>query len=160
METFKDFIDRNVLEIYLDDFILNTVDLDQHKMEADKLFDRMEKANIKCALNKSKMVTTEVEFLFNTITENKIYPNKDRAKCVSQKPKQTTLTELQAWLGAANYLRRYINNYADIAQPLYEIMDIKKVPKSLRKKNGAPNGKKVIIQWNDVAEESFEGNTM
>jgi hypothetical protein len=87
VETFQDFIDRNVLEIYLDDFILNTVELDEHQQEADKLFDKMEKCNIKCAWNKSKMVTLEVDFLGNTISENKIYPNKNRAKCLRDKPK-------------------------------------------------------------------------
>ena len=156
VETFQDFIDRNVLEIYLDDFILNTVELDEHQKEADKLFDKMEKCNIKCAWNKSKMVTLEVDFLGNTISENKIYPNKNRAKCLKEKPKPETLNELQAWLGAANYLRKYIENYAEIVQPLYNIMDLKNVPKSLRKRNGAPNGKKVIVQWNKLAEEKFE----
>jgi hypothetical protein len=35
-------------------------------------------------------------------------------------------------------------------------MDLKNVPKYLRKKNGAPNGNKVIIKWNSEANESFE----
>jgi hypothetical protein len=82
VETFQDFIDRNVLQIYLDDFILNTVEIKQHQEEADKLFDCMEKNNIKCSVNKSKMITTEVQFLGNTISENKIFPNKDRARCI------------------------------------------------------------------------------
>ena len=30
VETFQDFIDRNVLQIYLDDFILNTIEIKQH----------------------------------------------------------------------------------------------------------------------------------
>jgi hypothetical protein len=35
-------------------------------------------------------------------------------------------------------------------------MDLKNVPKCLRKRNGAPNGNKVIIKWNSEANESFE----
>jgi hypothetical protein len=35
-------------------------------------------------------------------------------------------------------------------------MDLKNVPKSLRKRNGAPNGKKVYINWNEDANKSFE----
>jgi hypothetical protein len=103
-----------------------------------------------------KMVITEIEFLGNTISENKIYPNRNIAKCIRQKPRPETLKELQAWLGAANYLRKYIENYAEIVQPLYDVMDLKNVPKSLRKRNGAPNGKKILIQWNDKANECFE----
>lgn len=155
-QIFKDFIDKKVLEIYLDDFILNTTDLNKHQEEANLLIDRMEKSNIKCAINKSKMVTKEIDFLGNTISENNIYPNKDRAKCLINKPKPTSLNELQSWLGVANYLRKYIEKYAEVVQPLYDIMDLKNVPKSLRKRNGAPNGKKVIIQWNNNADIHFE----
>ena len=99
VENFQDFIDRNVLQNYFDDFILNTIEIKQF----DKLFDCMEKNNIKCSGNKSKMITMEVEFLGNTISENKIFPNKDRARCILQKTKPETLNELQAWLGAGNY---------------------------------------------------------
>jgi hypothetical protein len=91
VETFLDFIDRNVLQIYLDDFILNTVAIKQHQEEADKLFDCMEKKIIKSSVNKSKMITMVVQFLGLTISENKIFPNNDRAKCKLQKPKPETL---------------------------------------------------------------------
>jgi hypothetical protein len=121
VETFQDFIDRNVLQIYLDDFILNTVEIKQHQEEADKLFDCMEKNNIKCSVNKSKMITMEVQVLGNTISENKIFTNKDRARCILQKPKPETLNELQAWLGAGNYQREEISNNAEIFQPLKNV---------------------------------------
>jgi hypothetical protein len=85
-----------------------------------------------------------------------IYPNRNRAKCIREKSRLETLKELQACLGAANYLRKYIGNYAEKVQPLYDVTDLKNVPKSLRKRNGAPNGKKVIIQWNDDTTECFE----
>ena len=67
-----------------------------------------------------------------------------------------TLKELQAWLGASNYLRRYIEEYASITQPLYDIMDLKNVPKALRKRNGAPNGSKIYIEWTLEADNGFE----
>jgi hypothetical protein len=81
-------------------------------------------SQIKCSKSKSKMVITEIEFSGNTISEHKIYPNRNRAKCIRQKPRPETLKELQAWLGAANYLRKYIVNYAEIVQPFYYVMDL------------------------------------
>ena len=53
VETFEDFIERGVRQIYLDDFILHTQSL-EHETEAVKIFDRMQKNNIICAFNKSK----------------------------------------------------------------------------------------------------------
>jgi hypothetical protein len=57
-QTFQDFIDRKILQIYSDDFILNTITFEQHEKEAKRLFCRMIEVQIKCAKSKSKMVTT------------------------------------------------------------------------------------------------------
>ena len=35
-------------------------------------------------------------------------------------------------------------------------MDLKNIPKSLRKKNGAPNGKKIYVKWTDETNKYFE----
>jgi hypothetical protein len=154
--TFKEFIDKKVLEIYLDDTILHTIGLQQHKEELLNLFKVIEKHGIKCSYDKSQLVVDKIAFLGNSISKNQIKPNPDRAKCLINRPKPTNLQELQGWLGVANYLRPYIEHYARITQPLYEIMNIKNVPKTLRKKNGAPNGKLVKIEWNDEANKQFE----
>jgi hypothetical protein len=156
VETFNDFINRKVLQIYLDDFILNTETIEEHEEEGLKLFETMKQANIKCSKNKSEMVTQEVQFLGNTINNGNIYPSKNRANAINQKPQPQLLNELQAWLGTANYLRRYIKDYAEITQPLYQMMDLKNVPKHLRKKNGAPNGKKIYVKWTEQTNKCFE----
>ena len=155
VETFGDFIENKTLDIYLDDFILHTVNLEQHQEIAQALVNRMEKSNIKCAIGKSQFIVEEVTFLGNIVKENHIYSNKDRAKALMEKPQPSTLKELQAWLGVANYMRKYIKNYAKVVKPLYDLMDIKNVPNKLRKKNGAPDGKKVFIEWNEIAQKHF-----
>jgi cytochrome c peroxidase len=109
----------------LDNFILNTETIEEHEEEGLKLFETMKQANIKCSKNKSEMVTQEVQFLGNTISNGNIYPSKNRANAINQKPQPQLLNELQAWLGTANYLRRYIKDYAEITQPLYQMMDLK-----------------------------------
>ena len=155
VETFNEFNDQKVLQIYLDDFNVNTRTIGEHQDVCNRLFDKINSAKIKCAEKKSKILTKEVEFLGNTINNNEIYPNKNRAISIADKPKPTTLQELQAWLGAANYLRKYIDDYTQMVQPLYNMMQLKNIPKHLRKRNGAPNGKKVIIKWSEETEMCF-----
>ena len=75
--------------------------------------------------------------------------------CINRFSTKWHTKELQGWLGVANYQRNYIPTYAQIVQPLYDIMELKKVPKSLRKKNGAPDGKKVIVTWTEEADQQF-----
>ena len=67
-----------------------------------------------------------------------------------------TLKELQRWLGVGNYLRKYIKNYAELAKPLYDLMDLKNVPKELRKRNGAPYGKLINVEWTSETTEAWE----
>ena len=67
-----------------------------------------------------------------------------------------TLAELQRLLRMKNFSRAYIPRYAEIAKQLYDLMNVKNVPENLRKKNGAPNGKKVVIDWTRVVIEAFE----
>ena len=139
--TFKEFIDRNTLKVYLDDTILYTQDIKSHVDEAFQIFNRLRQSNLKCSFDKSKILTESIEFLGNEITNHQIKPTQKRAEAIAKQPKPTTLKELQRWLGVGNYLRKYIKNYAELAKPLYDRMDIKNVPKELRKRNGSPNGK-------------------
>jgi hypothetical protein len=103
VETFNEFIDQKVLQIYLDDFIVNKRTIDEHQDVSNRLFKKMITAKMKCADKKSKILTKEVEFLGNTISDNEIFPNKNRARSIINKPRPTNLQKLQAWLGAANY---------------------------------------------------------
>ena len=48
----------------------------------------MKQANIKCSKNKSEMVTQEVQFLGNTISNGNIYPSNNRANAINHKPKR------------------------------------------------------------------------
>ena len=43
-----------------------------------------------------------------------------------------------------------------MTQPLYNLVDQKNLAKFLRNRNGAPNGKKVKVIWNEKANEHFE----
>ncbi|CAF1007604.1 unnamed protein product [Brachionus calyciflorus] len=56
---------------------------------------------------------------------NQIKPNPNRAKCLMEKPKPKNIQELQCWLGIANGYRTFIEGYAQIVKPLYELMGLK-----------------------------------
>ena len=66
-----------------------------------------------------------------------------------------TLADLQRLLGIANYSRTYIPKYAELVKPLYDLMDLENVPENCKKKNGAANGKKIVIEWNDGAMDAL-----
>lgn len=90
------------------------------------------------------------------ISQGKIRPLPNRSDCITKMPKPSNVVELQRLLGSTNYSRDYIVSYAEITRPLFKIMNLKDVPKSKRKKNGAVDGKKVDLEWNDAADQAYE----
>ena len=56
------------------------------------------------------------------------------------------MADFQRLLGMANYSRAYIPKYAELVKTLYDLIDLKNVPDTLKKKKGAENGKKIILE--------------
>ena len=72
-------------------------------------------------------------------------------------PRPKTVADLQRLLGMTNYSRIYIPKYAEIVQPLYDLMNLKEVPAYQRKRsNGAVDGKKVNLIWNEKSLDALE----
>ena len=68
-------------------------------------------------------------------------------------PLATTYKSLQSALGIFNYQRPFIENNADLAQPLYDMMELEPIP--LIKTNGLANGK-YPLPWNTSQISQFE----
>ncbi|CAF1131592.1 unnamed protein product [Brachionus calyciflorus] len=83
---------------------------------------------------KPRSAVEEVDLLGFIISKNRIKPNPNRAKCLLEKPKPINIRELQCWLGIAKGYRTFIDGYAQIVSPMYDLMGLKDVPKKFRKK--------------------------
>ena len=77
---------------------------------------------------KSQLVTERLVFLGNTIERGEIKILPTRASGLQNLKTPKNLAELQRFLGMANYSRAYIPKYAELAKPLYDLIDLKDVP--------------------------------
>ena len=151
----QEFMNEKVVSVYLDDAILYTKTLDEHVQWGLQVMDALHKNGFKLSLEKSKLVRQEMPFLGNIISFKQIKPNPERARCLFEKAKPKTIRDVQVWLGIVNYYRRFIKQYAELARPLYGLTGYKYIPVNWRRKNGTVDGKKVIVEWNEEADESF-----
>ena len=123
---------------YLDDIIVagnSIVDLD---IKLRKVLDRLKDFNVGINLEKSRFFETKVEFLGHIISENSIAPSQVKIKALRDAPTPRNVTEVRAFIGLANYYRKFIKNFTELAYPLYE----------LEKKN-------VSFQWSKKCELAF-----
>ena len=55
------------------------------------------------------------------MSQEGIKPDDDKVKAVSTYPVPRTIKELKQFLGLTNYYRRFIKDYAHIAEPLHKV---------------------------------------
>ena len=77
--------------------------------------------NLKISYEKNVPVVNEIQLLGKVISKNQIKPNPERAICLMEKTKPKNVQELQCWLGISNQYRKFIENYAEVAKPFYDL---------------------------------------
>jgi hypothetical protein len=152
----SEFEVRKTLIVYMDDILVFTPTLLTHYEEVASVLAKLEEKNLKVS-SKSQLVKKSIEFLGHFLDNGEIKPLPNRAEFITNMLKPRTLVELQRLMGIANYSRAYIPMYSELVRPLYELMKVKDVPQSKRKKkNGAIDGKKIILEWTEEAEKAYE----
>ena len=82
-----------------------------------------------------------MEFLGYVIGRNRIKMSEEKVKAVLSWEMPKSLTEVQSFLGFANFYRRFIQDYSQVARPLTE----------LTKREAAQEWR-----WNPKAEKAFK----
>lgn len=70
----------------------------------------------------------EVKYLGYIVSKQGIKPDADKVKAVANYPVPKNVKELKQFLDLSNYYRRFIQNYAQIAEPLHKMLRKSKHP--------------------------------
>ena len=84
----------------------------------EEVFRRLCDADVKLNPKKCSFFKQRVEYLGHVVTPEGISPNPDKVRVVQVFPTPTNLKELTNFLGLANYYRRYVRGFSNIANPL------------------------------------------
>ena len=107
--------------IYLDDVIVYGRDVPDHLERLREVLGRIRQANLKLKPSKCHLFQDEVPFLGHIITKDGVLPNPENVRKVVEWPPPQTVTEVRAFLGLANYYRRFVKDFAKVAQPLTQL---------------------------------------
>ena len=116
----KEFIDLFVI-VYLDDILIFSETLEEHKKHVALVLETLEKANLLVEPEKCQFHQQKVVFLGHVITPGEVRMDPEKLKAISEWQPPKNVKEVQSFLGLANYYRRFIRNFSKIATPLTEL---------------------------------------
>lgn len=131
-------LSQSIAFTYMDDLIVVGCSEKQHIRNLTEVFKSCRKHNLKLNPQKSEFFRAEVNFLGHKCTKHGLLPDPQKIKAVEKYPRPTDKDAAKRFVAFANYYRRFIRNFADLAHPI----------SSLTKKS-------VKFIWTDACEKSF-----
>lgn len=126
---------------YMDDILVYAESEKELIKRTTELVKHLTENNLCINFDKSQFGARTLRFLGFQINENNISLLPETKEALLNLPKPKTVKQLQAALGAFNFARMHIPKFAEIAKPLYQLLETK--PKTIEhKKTGANNGEK------------------
>jgi len=108
---------QNVI-VYIDDLLIHTHSHEQQIETLRRVFERLQKHNLKINLKKCFFGSTNVSYLGFRLTPEGILPGRDKLKAVGQTPPPANVKEVRQFLGLCNFFRTHVKNFALISSPL------------------------------------------
>ena len=118
---FFDLLDTCVV-IYLDDLLIFSKTIAEHKAALDAVFSRLAAHKLYLRPDKCALLLKQVEFLGHVLDTSGVHMQRNKVDAITEWPYPSNVTELQQFLGLCNYYRRFIKSYAKIAAPLTELL--------------------------------------
>lgn len=115
------------VKVYIDDIIIHSASLEEHLAHVRLVFDTLKKFNLKLNAEKCVWLASEIKVLGFIISGLKVRTDPEKISALVERKPPTNVRELQQLMGMLNYYRKFIQNFAHIAAPLYSLIkkDIK-----------------------------------
>jgi hypothetical protein len=116
----REYLDHFVVA-YLDDLLIYSETLEEHKKHVHTILQTLQQAKLLVEPEKAIWHAKEVDFLGYTIKPGKIEMQASKVAALKDWPQPTTVKEVQAFLGFANYYRKFIKDFGRIGRPLTDL---------------------------------------
>ena len=116
-KTLQEYLD-DFCTTYLNDILVYSNSEAEHIEHVNKVLLKLKKAGLYLNIDKCEFHVTTIKYLGLIITTEGIQMDPDKIKAILEWEIPKTIKDVQAFLGFANFYRRFIHKYSSLAQPL------------------------------------------
>ena len=115
-----EYLDKCVL-VFLDDILIYSASMEEHVEHLRQVLNTLRRERLYAKASKCEMVQTSIEFLGQQISGDGMTPTEAKLKAVRDWSRPQDLHGIRSFLGFANYYRRFVRNFAEVANPLTDL---------------------------------------
>ena len=118
----RDMINEEKVAVFVDNILVGTETEKEHDDIVEEVLRRLEENNLYMKPEKYAWKVQKVNFLGVVMSQGKIEMEEDKVAGVLNWLAPRTVRDIRKFLGLANYYRRFVKDFAKIAQPLNSLM--------------------------------------
>ncbi|KAL0191918.1 hypothetical protein M9458_010214, partial [Cirrhinus mrigala] len=120
----RDMLDQFIY-VYLDDILIFSHSLQEHVQHVRRVLQRLLENGLYVKAEKCVFHAQSVSFLGYIVSTKGVHTDPDNVKAVVDWPIPDSRKDLQRFLGFANFYRRFIRNFSQLASPLTALTSTK-----------------------------------
>jgi hypothetical protein len=120
-EIFQDLITEGVVSMYLDDILIFTNSLEEHRRITHLVLDCMREHKLYLWPEKCECDQTQIEYLGIIISHNKVEMDPVKIAGVAEWLTPSNKKEVQSFVGFVNFYRRFIPGFSHHARTLFDL---------------------------------------
>ena len=110
---------------YIDDIVVATETVEDHMVRLREVFECLREAGFKMRVAKCDYMKSEIKYIGRVVSSEGIKPDPKAVSKLRDWEIPRNKTEMQSFLGFANYYREFIPWHANLVAPLHAITGIK-----------------------------------
>ena len=120
-DIFKELIDEGVVVVFMDDILIFTESLEEHRKIVLRVLEILRTNNLYLKPEKCLFEQLKVEYLGLILSQGQVAMDPVKVAGVRDWPVPRNVTEVRSFLGFINFYHRFVENFSHIAKPLNQL---------------------------------------